>query len=187
MRFVHLTMGWLGRLVLLGVGWWQVSTAALARPIDITVLYTTDIHGHLQPTSDYDGNQGVGGMLRCATRIEQIRSEKENVLLVDCGDLIQGSAESYLTEGRSTIQAMEYLAYDAWTLGNHEFDWGLPKLLALHDTTRLPMLAANIVGRPAANPIHCRACSRLSCVNVKGVRVAVVGPDHAGRAHLVHS
>ncbi len=174
MRFAHLNNVWFGRLILLGVMGCLSSAAALARPIDITVLYTTDIHGHLQPTSDYDGNQGVGGLLRCATRIEQIRSEKENVLLVDCGDLIQGSAESYLTGGRSTIQAMEYLAYDAWTMGNHEFDWGLPKLLALHDATRLPMLAANIVGRPGRpNPL-----SKVQPFIVKefdGVRIAVVG------------
>lgn len=160
--------GFLGAVLL------TLVSPARARPVEITILHTTDIHGHLLPTADYDGNQDVGGLLRCSTRIEAVRKEKPNLLLLDCGDLFQGSVESYLTEGRATVRAMEYLRYDAWILGNHEFDWGLPKLLALHDTTSLPMLAANIVGRPSRpNPL-----SRLQPFVVRefeGVRVAVVG------------
>ncbi len=147
---------------------------AWARPVEITVLHTTDIHGHLLPTKDYDGVENVGGLLRCATRIDEIRQGKEHVLLLDCGDLFQGSVESYLSEGRATIRAMEYLRYDAWILGNHEFDWGLPKLLALHDATALPMVAANITGRPGrASPLA--KVKPYVIRDYDGVRVAVVG------------
>lgn len=145
-----------------------------ARPVQITILHTTDIHGHLLPTADYDGQQDVGGLLRCATRIEAIRKETPNLLLLDCGDLFQGSVESYLTAGRATLQAMEFLRYDAWILGNHEFDWGLPKLLALHDATSLPMLAANIVGRPS-RPQPLSRVQPFLVREFEGVRVAVVG------------
>jgi 5'-nucleotidase len=150
------------------------AASVLARPIDITVLHTTDIHGHLLPTTDYEGVRDVGGLLRCATRIDQLRSEKANVLLLDCGDLFQGSAESYLSDGRATIRAMEYLRYDAWILGNHEFDWGLPKLLALHDATSLPMVAANIVGLPQ-RPSPLQRVQPFVIREFEGVRVAVVG------------
>jgi len=172
MRAAHSYCCWLPE-VLLAV--WLCGTGMVgARPVEITVLHTTDIHGNLLPTSDYDGHHDVGGLLRCATRIEEIRAEKANVLLVDSGDLIQGSAVSYLTQGRSTIRAMEYLRYDAWTFGNHEFDWGLSPLLALHNATKLPMLAANIVGRPGqANPF-----GRLKPYIVRevdGVKVVIVG------------
>jgi 5'-nucleotidase/UDP-sugar diphosphatase len=173
MRACHPRTGWLLRMALVLAGWAGCGES-LARPIDITVIYTTDLHGHLLPTSDYDGHQDVGGLLRCATRIEELRSQKANVLLVDSGDLIQGSAVSFLTEGRSTIKAMEYLRFDAWTLGNHEFDWGLPKLLALHDATQLPMLAANIVGRPG-KPSPLTRVQPFIIREFEGVRVAVVG------------
>lgn len=163
--------------------WWVLLWLALgvdpaatvdARPVDITVLYTTDIHGHLFPVTDYEGNREVGGLLRCATRIEELRRNKEHVLLVDSGDLIQGSAESFLSDGRATIRAMEYLGYDAWVLGNHEFDWGLPKLQALHDATRLPMLAANLVARPG-RPHPLGRVRPFLLRELDGVRVAVVG------------
>ena len=149
-------------------------TPAGARPVELTLLHTTDIHGHLLPTSDYEGNREVGGLLRCATRIEQVRAERDHVLLVDCGDLYQGSAESYLTDGRATLRAMEFLKYDACVLGNHEFDWGLPKLLSLHQSTALPMLAGNIVGRPSrASPLA--RVQPFLMREIEGVRVAIVG------------
>lgn len=145
-----------------------------ARQVDLTILHTTDLHGHVLPTVDYDGRAGVGGLLRCATLIERVRAERPNTLLVDCGDLFQGSAESYLTDGRIMTRALEWLRYDAWVLGNHEFDWGLPVLQALHDATSLNMLGANIVGRPGlASPLP--RVKPYVIREVDGVRVAIVG------------
>lgn len=145
-----------------------------ARQVEITILHTTDLHGRVLPTVDYDGRRDVGGMLRCATAIEKARAERPQALLVDCGDLFQGSAESYLTDGRLMTRVLEWLRYDAWVLGNHEFDWGLPKLQALQDGTRLNMLAANIVGRPGvATPLP--RVRPYVIREVDGVKVALVG------------
>lgn len=147
---------------------------ALARRVEITVIHTTDLHGHILPTRDYEGRDNVGGLLRCATLIDQIRKEHPNNLLVDCGDLYQGGAESFLSDGRVMIKALEWLKYDAWCLGNHEFDWGLDKLAALHDGTKLTMLGANIGARPDG-------VNRLAKIKpfvvkeVDGVRVAIIG------------
>lgn len=147
---------------------------ALARRAEITVIHTTDLHGHVLPTRDYEGRGNVGGMLRVATLVGQIRREHPNNLLVDCGDLYQGAPESFLTDGRLMIKVCEWLKYDAWCLGNHEFDWGLDKLAALHDSTDLTMLGANIGTRQGG-------VNRLARVHpftvrdVDGVRLAIIG------------
>ena len=152
----------------------SLALSADGRLVEIRILHTTDIHGHILPTRDYDGNENVGGLLRCATLIRQLRAERSNVLLVDCGDLYQGSAESFLTGGRIMIRALNELDYDAWALGNHEFDWGLEKLIAVQDAASVAILSANIVTRPdLKNPL-----SRVKPFVIKemdGLRVAILG------------
>ena len=150
------------------------SLSALGREVSLTFLHTTDMHGHLLPVTDYEGNENVGGLLRCASEIARVRGEESNVLLLDCGDTIQGGAESYLTDGRLMLQAMEWLKYDAWVIGNHEFDWGLKKLVPLHDATSLEMLGANIVVRPGA-PHPLSRVKPYTIVEQDGVRIALVG------------
>ena len=96
------------------------------------------------------------------------------MLLVDCGDAIQGSAESWLTGGKTMVRAMEWLKYDAWTLGNHDFDWGIRKLAALHDGTTLTLLGANIGARPDTNN-RLHKIRPFIIKEVDGVRIALVG------------
>lgn len=145
-----------------------------AREVRVTVLHTTDLHGHLFPVTDYEGRTNVGGILRMATLLGELREKNPGALLVDCGDMFQGSPESFLTRGRSTIKAIDWLRYDAWALGNHEFDWGLPPLQALHDATRIPMIAANIVPREGrASPLP--KVKPFVIREVDGVKVAIVG------------
>jgi len=142
--------------------------------VPLTILHTTDLHGHILPSYDYDGNEGVGGLLRCATYIESVRAQTPNVLLVDIGDTIQGSAESLRSGGLVMMEALRWLNYDAWVLGNHEFDWGLPALRKVHDACSIPILGANIGPRrgaemplPKVRPFLVR--------EVDGVRLALVG------------
>jgi 2',3'-cyclic-nucleotide 2'-phosphodiesterase (5'-nucleotidase family) len=165
---------------LLAAAWLTAAPApAPAREVPITILHTTDLHGHLFPVTDYDKNEDVGGLLRCATLIEQRRAAKPGALLVDCGDSFQGGAESFLTGGRMTVQAMEWLRYDAWVLGNHEFDWGLDALKKLHDETTLPMLGANVgVRRGQKQPLD--KVRPFLIREVDGVRVALVGLNTPG-------
>ena len=132
-----------GLLVLLAL-----ALFAGARQVPITLLCTTDVHGHVLPYRDSVSGKDVGGMLRCASAIEEIRGKSPNTLYVDCGDLFQGTAESWLTRGRIMTRTLEWLRCDAWVLGNHDFDWGLEALADLHDQTSLAMLAANLVVLP---------------------------------------
>ena len=160
------------RLRLLLLILWGAACAAGAREIPITVLHTTDLHGHVLPSSSYEGNRRFGGLLRCAAVIEAVRREEPHVLLLDCGDVVQGSVESWLTRGKVMIRALDALQYDAWVPGNHDLDWGVDAFRQLHDATQVPLLAANITGLDESR------LGRISPFVVRefeGVRVVTVG------------
>ncbi len=148
--------------------------AGQSRPVPLRILHVTDVHGRLLPTEDYDGHRDVGGLLRCATLIEQLRTEQPSCLLLDGGDCFQGSAESWLTQGHAVLRAMAWLRLDAWAVGNHEFDWGLPALQSLHDDSPAPMLAANLLAAPG-KPHPLPRVRPYLIKEIDGVRVAVVG------------
>lgn len=154
--------------------WGLCGSSLWAREVPITVVHTTDLHGRILPAEDYDGTPGVGGLLRCATLIESFREANPGMLLVDCGDLYQGSIESFRTQGRIMNRALEWLGYDAWVVGNHEFDWGMDVLSAAIAHSSVPVLAANLGVRPGGvNPLP--AVQPYVMQMVDGVRVALVG------------
>ena len=93
--------------------------------VTISILHTTDLHGHILPTVDYDGHPNLGGLARCATQIRQWQSEAPNSILLDVGDVYQGTEVSLRARGANMIRCLNALRYDAWVVGNHEFDWGM--------------------------------------------------------------
>ena len=95
-----------------------------AKIVDITVLYTTDLHGNFLPVIDYDGNENVGGIIQLSKIIHKQQKKFPDAILVDKGDTYQGSATSYLKHGAPMIDWMNSENYSVWNLGNHEFDWG---------------------------------------------------------------
>ncbi|MBI4028519.1 MAG: bifunctional metallophosphatase/5'-nucleotidase [Verrucomicrobia bacterium] len=160
-------------------------TVCSGKEVAITILHTTDLHATVLPTMDYEGTKDVGGLARCAWMIRRIRAQEKNVLLVDAGDLYQGAALGYLTEGAAMIRAINALRYDSWTLGNHEFDWGIEKIAARIAEARVPVLAANIHHKPVANTPAAitdafRKIQPYVIREVEGVKVGIVGLDTPG-------
>ncbi|HET7512113.1 MAG TPA: metallophosphoesterase, partial [Chthoniobacterales bacterium] len=129
--------------------------AATPPPADlarISVIHTTDLHGHVLPTLDYGGRADLGGFARCATQIALWREGNPNSLLIDVGDVYQGTQFSLNDQGASMIDLFNLLRYDAWIIGNHEFDWGMEPFLHASRRSEMPVLAANVTGATRIQP-----------------------------------
>ncbi|EAS18831.1 putative phosphoesterase, 5'-nucleotidase precursor [Flavobacteria bacterium BBFL7] len=87
----------------------------------ITILHTNDTHSHIEPISG-GRNDGRGGVARRAAIINKVRSENPNTLLLDCGDIFQGTPYFNFYGGELEIKLMSMMGYDAATIGNHDFD-----------------------------------------------------------------
>lgn len=95
----------------------------------LTILHTNDTHSRVDPfPMDGSRNEGQGGVAPRAALIKQIRSEAANVLLLDAGDIFQGTPYFNLYKGEPEIKAMTAMGYDACTIGNHDFDAGIDNL-----------------------------------------------------------
>src|SRR6185436_2587095 len=116
-----------------------------ARSYKLTVLHTNDVHSRLDPfPMDGSTNQGLGGVAARAEIIEKIRRDEEQVLLLDAGDIFQGTPYFNFYKGEPEIRAMSSMKYDATTIGNHDFDAGLENLATqLTNYATFPMLVAN--------------------------------------------
>jgi 5'-nucleotidase len=114
-------------------------------PQKLTILHTNDTHSRIDPfPMDGGRNQGLGGVAARAELIKKIRSEEEHVLLLDAGDIFQGTPYFNLYKGEPEMKAMTGMNYDATTIGNHDFDAGLENLAnQLTNHARFPMIVSN--------------------------------------------
>ena len=119
-------------------------SAAAAQSINLTILHTNDQHSRIDPIPD-DGRKhgGMGGMARRKTLIEQIRKQEPNVLLLDSGDIWQGTPYFNFFGGELEYKLMSEMKYDAATLGNHDFDNGLVGLEKMLPHAAFPFVSAN--------------------------------------------
>lgn len=120
-------------------------------PLDVTVLFFNDVHGHLMPfkVKTNGSKEEVGGIARLATLIKKIRAEnsQKNIrtIVLIAGDILQGTPMSTVFKGRPDVECFNAMEVDAMTVGNHEFDFGLNNFLDLKEMASFPFLSSNII------------------------------------------
>lgn len=121
------------------------ATESVEEAAKLTILHTNDVHSRIDPfPMDGGRNQGLGGVAARSQLIKQIRAEEEHVLLLDAGDIFQGTPYFNLFKGEPEIKAMTAMGYDASTIGNHDFDAGLQNLAdQLNNHASFPMIISN--------------------------------------------
>jgi 2',3'-cyclic-nucleotide 2'-phosphodiesterase/3'-nucleotidase len=145
--------------------------------VTLTILHTSDLHGHVAATDELADRDFGEGLARVASAVKAIRGEGHPLLLLDSGDTIQGTpAQALVFQGKAgngsdpTIRAMNQLGYDAMAVGNHEFDFGLERLEKSRREAKFPWLTANVLrgkGEPAFPPYAIR--------ELAGVRIGILG------------
>lgn len=142
---------------------------------NVTILGTSDLHGHFMPW-DYSADKLnlSGSLSQIATKVKTIRQEQPNVILVDAGDTIQGNfVETFKDEAIDPMMlGFNEMKYDVWVLGNHEFDFGLKVLNRSLTQFKGRSLAGNIQ-RPDGNPF----LPGYTIIERGGIKIGVIGMD----------
>ncbi len=136
--------GGLTTAAMLGMGINPLSAWAKDDFVQVTILHTNDVHSRIEPfPMDGSKNQGLGGTARRAALISKIRNEQENVLLLDAGDIFQGTPYFNRYGGELEMKLMSAMEYDAGTMGNHDFDNGLEGFYKQLPHAKFPFLVSN--------------------------------------------
>lgn len=114
------------------------------KPFRLVILHTNDTHSNIDPfPANHPKFPNLGGVSRRAKLIEKIRSEEEHVLLLDAGDIFQGTPYFNKFRGELEIKTMSAMKYDVVTLGNHDFDIGMEGYKKAYNFASFPVVNAN--------------------------------------------
>ena len=171
--------------IVLGTGTLLVSPSLfsqenLKKKKRLVILHTNDTHSTIEPfPSKHSKFPNMGGVSKRHTILQKIRSEEEHVLLLDAGDIFQGTPYFNTFNGELEMKLMSLLQYDAATMGNHDFDIGLEGFLNAQQFANFPFLCANydfsetiLDGKTKAYHIFHKAGIKIG---VFGVGVALKG------------
>jgi 5'-nucleotidase len=151
--------------------------APLLRPASgetlITILHTNDTHSQIDPLPDNDKSYpDKGGVARRATLVKRVRKESPNTLLIDAGDVLQGTPYFNYYKGEVEYKAMSLIGYDAGTIGNHEFDNGVESLAKALQFANFDIVSTNYDVRGSA--LESRVKTHV-VKEVGGVRIGLFG------------
>lgn len=143
----------------------------------ITIIATTDLHGHIDPIDYYTNKLDASGLAKAATIIKSARKENPSALLLDSGDTIQGTPLVYYHNKRNNapidpmMLVMNSLKYDAMAVGNHEYNFGLQVLNKARGEAKFPWLSANTYKKGTDETYY----QPYLVKEINGVRVGILG------------
>jgi len=180
-----------------GVGLLGKAAVSLAAKSDdytkLTILHTNDWHSHIDPfPADAPRHANEGGMARCSALINQIRKEEKNILLLDAGDVFQGTPYFNFYKGKLEFELMSEVGYDAATIGNHEFDNGLEGIDKQLPHAKFPFICSNydfsdtiLAGKTISNKVFERDGIRIGVYGL-GVKLeGLVAPNNFGKTRYL--
>jgi 2',3'-cyclic-nucleotide 2'-phosphodiesterase (5'-nucleotidase family) len=132
----------------------------------LTILHTNDVHAHISPSE-----QKLGGFAYLAAAIAKERANCPQCILLNAGDLVQGTPVSTIFHGLPIYELANLFGYDAATLGNHEFDYGWMQVRKFMETAKYPVVSSNLVD----NAGRLFTKDPYVILNVNGLRVGVLG------------
>jgi 5'-nucleotidase len=157
---------------LIGLGGFGLSSFKSSQT-KITILHTNDVHSHIDPFGPEDGrNPNKGGVARRADLIASIRKENPNTLLLDAGDIFQGTPYFNYYGGELEFKLMSMLKYDAATIGNHDFDNGIDGLFTQLPHADFDFVSANY---DFSNTIMDSHVKPYKIIQKDGVKIGIFG------------
>jgi 5'-nucleotidase len=139
----------------------------------LTILHTNDQHSRIEPfDSSYSRNPNQGGFARRAALIQKIRKEESNVLLLDSGDIFQGTPYFNFFGGELEFRLMSMMGYDASTMGNHDFDNGMVGFKKVKPNAKFPFICSNY---DFTNTLLDGETESYKIFNKDGIKVGIFG------------
>lgn len=158
-----------------GIGSFQSVKAQETKKI--AIIGTTDLHGHIFPINYFNGKEEKQGLAKIFTQVKEIRKNNKNTILLDSGDLLQGTplTDFYGKKNKNAvnpmIKAMNIMGYDALGIGNHEYDYGLDNLNKAVKDAGFSMLSSNTYYYGKNENVF----KPYVIKNIDGIKVGIIG------------
>lgn len=141
--------------------------------IRLSVVHTNDMHCHFDPFPETDAEYaGRGGIVRLASIVERYRAENPNMLLLDAGDMFQGTPYFNYFKGDLIVKVMTKMGYDAGTIGNHEFDNGLGDIKSALQFAGFPIISSNY---DFSGTLLAGSTKDYHILNKNGIKIGIYG------------